>query len=429
MSAPPWETFVREHFPGYLLPASARSALSAEEAARFLSRLTGRPHELSLLRAASLLSPRLEALHDLAFSALPELARSLPSSTEILRREWEGGFQGQLDTRATLACWASGRETTFVTRSRRRSFALPENVLVRAVASRLLEVLVDLRQARLVGAKGWGEGAEACEGQLRHLLGSTVLREIPDEPIGPTHEQAAFASRHPCHRVALDWHRAVRAALDDKDPAVIARVVAEGALSPIDGPTRFELAVVIRLVMKLWEHVQQEEPGVWTLRRCLVRADRREVAAIERGDGARVSVFYNQSHLGPGPGDLGARHYFGHTGRMRPDITVVTQSGAHRSATIIEVKETSDPSYMLQGFHETLLYRLEYAEHLRGLPKAVLVTSADVRGALREGDEVMAVGWKDWVPESVLRGLLRSVLDAPLGAVERATPTACGVRT
>lgn len=409
MSLPSWEAFVREHFPGYLLPASARSAISSEEAARFLSRLTGRPHELALLRAVSTLSPHMDRLRQWAFVALPELVRTLPSRTESVKREWEGGFQGQLDARSTLAHWVAGQRTSFVTRSRLRSFALPENVLVRAVATRLLDVLIDLRQAKLLGSAGWGADAEACEGQLRHVLASTVLREVPDEPIGPLHEQAAFESRHPCHVAALDWHRTLRDGLDDESPAAIASVLANGALSPLDGPTRFELAVVIRLVMSLWDWVERHDAGRWALRRCLVRRDRREIAALERHDGARLSVFYNQSHLAAGQGELGARHYFGHTGRMRPDITVVIQHGDRASAVVVEVKETGDPSYILRGFHEALLYRLEYGAHLLGWPKAVLVTSADVKGEVREGDDVIAVGWRDWVPESVVRSLFAHV--------------------
>lgn len=410
MTVPPWEAFVREHFPGYLLPASGQTALKVEEAARFLERLTGRPHELALLRAVSMFSPRMESLQHFAFEALPDLVRALPAQAEITRREWEGGFQGRLELQATRAYWANGQRTRFVTRSRSRSFALPENVLVRAVAARMLRVLVDLRQANAMSAAGWGAAAPACEGQLRHLLGSTVLREVPEEPVGPRHEEAAHASRHPGHTAALDWHRALRQGLDDRDPARIAAVVARGALSPLDEPTRFELAVVIRLVQAISDWLDGNAAGSWTFRRSLVRAGRREVAAFERDDGARVRVFYNQAYLDAGPCDAGARHYFGHTGRMRPDVTVVVESDGYRSAAVIEVKLTERQSYVLEGFHEAMLYRTEYAEHLLGWPKAILVTSANVPGSVREGDDVVAIGWNDWVPEKVIQSLL-----APLG--------------
>lgn len=406
MTSPPWEAFVREHFAGYLLPASAQAALSVEEAALFMERLTGRPHELALLRAVSTLSPRTEELRDFASRLLPELVRTLPSQTEVFRREWEGGFQGRLDLPPTLACWAGGQRAHFVTRARRRSFALPENLLVRAVAERLLQVLTDLRQSEALSDAGWGAKAQGCEGQLRHLLASTVLREVPREAIGPKHEEAAHGSRHPCHVAALEWHRALRQGLDARDPAAIARVVAEGALSPLKDHARFELAVVVRLLQALWARLTQTGDGRWSFRRCLVHKDRREIAAFERDDGARVRVYYNQSHLDAGPCDLGARHYFKSTGRMRPDATVVVERGNERSAAVVEIKLTEDAGYALQGFHEAMLYRWEYAAHLHGWPKAILVTSANVQGAVREADDVIAVSWNGWVPAKVAEGLL-----------------------
>lgn len=408
--AQPWQEFVRASFPGYLLPESAATAISVEEAALFLERLTGRPHELALLRAASTLSPRMDALRAFAFRALPDLVRALPSQTETIRREWEGGFQGRLDLQPTLACWAAGQRTRFVTQARRRTFALPENMLVRAVTERLLAVLVDLRQAKVLGASGWGADAQACEGQLRHLLASSVLREVPLEHIAAHHEEAAHAGRHPCHAAALDWYRALRQGLDARDPTEIAKVVSSGALSPLDEPTRFEVAVVIRLVQALWARLERIGDGAWTFHRCLVRQGRREVAAFEHGDGAAVRVYYNQSHLDAGPCDLGARHYLGHTGRMRPDVTVVAERNGEKVAAVIEIKLTERQDYVLTGFHEAMLYRWEYAQHLRGWPKAILVTSAVVPGAVRKADDVIAIGWSEWVPEPVVEGLLAGVL-------------------
>lgn len=410
MTTAPWEDLVRSHFPGYLLPESARTALSVEEGARFLERLTGRPHELALLRAVSTLSPRMDELRTFASRLLPDLVVSLPSQAEIIRRDWEGGFQGHLDVRTTLAYRAAGQKAHFVTRARRRSFSLPENVLVRTVAERLLALLVDLRQAHVAGASGWAAEAHACEGQLRHLLASTVLREVPATHIESHHEQAAHSGRHPCHVAALDWHRILRRGLDSEDPAEIASVVANGALSPLDGPTRFEIAVVIRLLQSLWARLEKEGSDEWTFRRCLVQRGRREVAVFERRDGARVRVYYNQSHLERGPCDLGARHYFAHGGRLRPDATIVAEKAGERSAAVVEVKLSENKDYLIDGFHEAMLYRWEYAEHLRGWPKAILVTPAPVPGAVREGDDVIAVGWSAWVPDEVVAGLVSVVL-------------------
>jgi hypothetical protein len=415
-AAPPWRTFIAENFPGYLLPASAAQALSAEEAARFLERVTGVPDQVGLLRAASTLSPRLGMLEEFALRALPELARSLPSRTDVREREWEGGFHGRLDVAATLGHHLAGRGTRFVTRSRYRNFDLPENQLVCAVAGRLLQLLSRLRQANVVGAVGWGAALGTCEGELRRLLSSTVLREVPVAAITTFHEQAAGAARRDVYRLALSWQRALREGLDVEDPATIARVVAEGALAPLDDPTKFELAVVVRLVQALVAVLDGREPGRWTHHRTLIMPGRRELAELRRDDGASVRVYYNQSFLDPGPCDHGAKHYFGLTGRLRPDATVVVspRTGV-TSACVLEVKLSPNRDYLLTGFHEAQLYRLEYRAQLGGWPQAILVTSEPLPGLPQRDHDVVAVGWDRWVPEEIAVGLLDRLHDPPSG--------------
>ena len=70
------------------------------------------------------------------------------------------------------------------------------------------------------------------------------------------------------------------------------------------------------------------------------------------------------------------------------------------------MKLSEDPSYRLAGLHEAHLYRAEYAEHLTGWPKVILVASGSLPGAVREQDEVVAVSWDQWVPRPVVKGIL-----------------------
>jgi hypothetical protein len=312
--------------------------------------------------------------------------------------------------RGTLSHWTSGRRTHFVTQSRRRSFALPENILVRTVSERLLQLLVDLRQAGMLSTSGWGSEVQECEGRLRYLLASTLLRDVPLEPLSSHHEQAAHASRHVAHRAALTWHMLLREGLDSRDPRAIAAVIAKGALGPMKEHTRFELAVLIRLMQALWARLEQTEGGRWSFQRGLVHRNRSDVATFVRDDGARLRVFYNQALLGPGPSDEGTRHYLGHSGRMRPDITVTLERGDFQNAVVIEVKHTENRDYLAMGYQEAMLYRWEYAPHLRGWPKAILVASSSVAGITRPGDDVIAVGWDAWPPEVVISGLLQELV-------------------
>lgn len=405
-----WQAFVKEHFPGYLLPNSRVEPISAEDAARFLERITGRRHELELLRAVSTLAPRIDALRIFVTELLPDLVRHLPSRMEVTTRDWRGGFHGRLDIPRTLAYRVAGDPVRFSTVTRQRSFALPENVLVRMVSERLLGVLVDLREAHVLEEGGWSMDARGCEGELRRLLAATELRNMPLEPTTPMHEIAAQQAGHPAYRAALEWHVALRNGLDADDPQAIAEVLAAGALMPLKEHKRFEVAVLIRLIQAIWTKLQSISGGGWTFLRCIVRKDRDEVASFERSDGARIRVYYDQAWLDSGACEHAARHYLAQTGRMRPDITVVVENGTLQRAVVVEVKHSERPEYILRGLQEATLYRWEYAAHLLGWPKAILVASSHIPGAPRPTDDVIAVGWNEWVPDVVVNGVLEGLL-------------------
>jgi hypothetical protein len=394
----PWESFVAEHFPGYLLPEAFRRALPEDVAARFLTRIGGAPGHLSLLRAASVISARSDAVQELALARLPDLlARRLPRP-EV---EWcvrQGELRGRLDVAATLRRRMTGRLTELVARVPRARRRRPEDVLLWAVVSRLLAILRELRAAGVIGRAGWGGAIAPCEAALARAL---IVGAASGEPVTVHHEEAARTAPHPAYPLALLLHRALREALDARDPQLIARVLAAGALAPLADHTRFELAVLLRLIQAL------EARPRWTLRRTLVVPGRRDVAELVDEGGARLRLYYDQACLAPGPYDAGLRHYFGQRGRLRPDITVVSSApGRAARATVIEAKLSEDPGYLAQGYREAIVYRSEYGAALTGWPKVILVTTAPIVAPPRREDEVIAVGWDQWVPEAVVEGLL-----------------------
>ncbi|MBM7112459.1 hypothetical protein [Archangium primigenium] len=402
----PWEEFLREHFPGYLLPHSHRARIGVDEATRFLERLTGEPRALSRLLGTSLLAGHLEELRRFALDSLPRLVRELTGRTEVYPKTWEGGFQGRLDVRGTLLRHLAGEETRFITRARRRRFDLPEQILVRMTVQRLLGLLAELRLAGVTAHHGWSAEVQAYEGQLEHLLKSTVLREVPEERPGAFHLRAAELARHDAYHLARDWHLYLEA-LNARDPEQLARLLAEGALVPLKDYTRFELAVAIQLMRALEARLERVQPGRWTLRRTLVVPDRDELAEFRREDGAWVRLFYNQAILASGAAEAGARHYLNQGGRMRPDLTLLVHPpGGPERATVVEIKHSSNPETLLAGYKEAQLYRWEYAERLTGWPKAVLVSSGPIERPPQRSDDVIAVDWAHWVPEEVLEGLL-----------------------
>ncbi|HMI88552.1 MAG TPA: hypothetical protein VK550_30935 [Polyangiaceae bacterium] len=412
-----WESYLRTRFPGYLLPESVATALSTTEARKFLESLSGRPDQLEILRAVALFAPRIEKLQRAVQGTFPELAKSLPARSATEMRLWEGGFQGRLDVQATQALHLVGRRTAFVTQSRRRVFDLPENLLLRAVCERLHRELMALRTAKALPDTGWAAAIRDCEGELRHLLEGTALRRVPVVATDFFHENAARQARSAGYHDAAEWASLLRDALDDDDPLRNAKIVAEGALLPLESSTRFEIAVALRLSEALEAALANDVHGSWVIERALILSGRKDMVSLAGRDGMTVRLFYNQSVLGPGAADRGGTHYLG-GGRLRPDITLtIEQAGRILDATVIECKHSSDPSYLLGGYHEAVLYRWEYTDNLTGWPKAILVSSGPpMGGRVRTEDDVVAVDWNAWPPEPVIDSICARVQHAALAA-------------
>jgi hypothetical protein len=400
-----WEGYLASRFIGYLLPASAATRLGPDEARRFLAGLTSKPHGLDLLRSSAVLAAHADQFGAFAASHLPALLRVLPSRNEVVIRRWEGGFHGRLDLRRTAGERLAASASTFFTSSRRRNHSRPENVLVRALVERIVSEVSNLRQAGVLSEAGWGARFCAHEPGLRRLLGFSRLRDVARERIEQRHVDAARAAPHPCFtEAAALWHR-----LDDglrtNDPARLARIIAEGALAPLAPETRFELAVAVRLLEMLEKRLCRD--GEWNMHHCVLLPDREEIASFVGPDDLVIRVFHNRSALPAGPAELGARHYLGQQGRMRPDVTVTMERAGRRvKAHVFEVKLSADPGYLLQGLHEAFLYGHEYAAELSGWPKAALVSSSPVVGQPRRDDSIIAVDWDQWVPEAVVDGIV-----------------------
>ncbi|HHO50826.1 MAG TPA: hypothetical protein ENK18_08095 [Deltaproteobacteria bacterium] len=401
-----WEAELESSFPGYLLPHAFHRQIGEAEASRFLHRLSGRPHELALVRGASLISGHLPQLIALT-EGTTRLARRLPSHSRIERRLWEGGYAGRLDVRATLARQLRGAPGRFETRQRHRRFDRPENLLLRSVLQRLIEVLGELIRAGVLSERGWGADAARVLVQLRHLVARTRLQRIEVRPVDAHQRDAARLAPDPVYGLALRWHRLLADTLEDPDPARLSALLARGALAPLSADTRFELAVLLRLIRALHGALLARDPG-WRLTRACVMPTRRDVAALEHPDGSRIRLFFNQTVLeSSGPRGASLGHYLGHRGRPRPDVTVLIEApGAPVRAVVLEAKHTQDLTYVRQGFDEAALYRWEYRQWMIGWPQAAVVTSAAVPGQVRVGDEVCALGWDGWVPEAFIEGIL-----------------------
>ncbi len=417
-----WAEYVRERFPAYLLPESSLTAVSVAEASKFLEAITGRSDALDLMRTTSFVASRADRIRDFIETELVHIAASLPSQTERITRDWHGGFSGQLQVAGTIGHRVEGRHANFVTVSQKRTFNLPENVVLRFVAERLLAGLRLLRDAGVLrGELGWGAAVRDCESVLHRVTAGTRLRDVPHRRPEARDRVAALSARHAAYHTAAELLGEMESLLDTEDPHVLARLLAEGALFPIGEDTVFELAVLIRLAESLTEWLPRHYPGPWRCERGLVSASRRDVFAFRQADTC-VRIYFNQAVFDRGPTDLAARHYFGSAGRLRPDIVMtLEQAGRWVNAIVIECKHSEDSDYLRSGYYQTVLYCREHAAELRGPVKGVLVASKQHVGEIRPADAVIAVGWADWVPDAIGQSLFAEAASGATCSVRPAT--------
>ena len=402
----PWEAYLAERLPGYLLPEAGRRVAPEDEARRFLGRIGERPEERALLYAASLWAAHAPAIVAYAAHDLPALCRCAPRAPIRERRVAAGELRGRLDVPATMARALAGRPDQIVAIAPRRETATESSalVLVRSTAVRILDLCGALRAGGLP-LSGWAAELGPCEDAVRRAMARPPLRDLRDAAAGARDEEAAIAARHPLLARAARLHRALRE--DAGDPERAARVLAEGALAPLSEPIRFQLAVLLRLVDALAARLARRG---FVLRRAPILSGRREIAELTGGHGERVRVHYDQATLAPGPCHAGLVRYFGQRGRLRPDVTVVTGApGVPNRAVVVEAKLSDDPAYLAQGYREAHLYRAEYAGALAGWPQAILVTSSPVAGPPSREDAVIAVDWDRWVPGEVVEGIVSGV--------------------
>lgn len=402
-----WELTLEQELWGWLLPHSERRVLTPEAAASALTRLSGRPDHLALLRRASFLTRERASLTKFVFDLLPAFARALPSQTLVEERTWEGGFHGRLNIPATMALHNAGQPTRFVTRARRRDFALDENVFVVGVCVGLLQMLRRL-SAETESCADWLDGAQGLADALERLLLTTVLKEIPQAPIEARHRQAAKGSRHGAARAAVPLWDSLQDALGFSAPERLAALLAKGALWPIREAKRFELAVLARLGAQLvaWAG---KRPG-WSVEQRIIKSDRDAVLKLSGPEGQTLSLLYDQGQAELSWRVEALRAYLGASSRPRPDISVlIERPGRPKRGVLIEVKHSDNADYIKAGFAEAIVYREEYDalfSEEKDWPKTILVTSHALLADPRAEDEVIAVDWRRWVPESVLEGIV-----------------------
>lgn len=409
-----WEARFVALFPAYLLPSAVHGSIDRDVAETLVRRVMGPGAAFATFRSAAFIGACRGELASFVTRELPDLCQSLRGRTQVLPEAHRGRLVGRLDVKRTLASRMRGDRELLTSRVRTRRFDHPAEVVVRAVAVRLLTVFASLRRAWGRTAPDWASSVFEWEVGLRHSVDRTAMRRVDDVPFAALDPRVLPGQRHPAFALAATLYRALHETLDANDPGRIAQWVSRGSLWPLERWQRFELAVALTLAQRIEDRLRRDEPGRWSVQHAVIDSHRDDIVAFGCDDGRRLRVYYNQSPLASGVRQEAVAHYFGNVGTSRPDVVVVGECPGHRlRAVVVEVKLSDDPGYLHDGYDEALVYAFDYAQHLVSQSGSVLVTKSAQRGKPRPADQVVVLGWPDWQRPNV-------VLDAVMATVSGA---------
>jgi len=381
-----WRNFVTDPSRGNRHLANLGRAVGASTAAPidrialgdFLGKLSEGVEDITLI--AGIVDLASGGYDDFCSRQLPPLLDSLANE-----RVGEPAIVGPLlrgNTRWDLTALGriSGRllPTQFVTRLSQRSFALPENALVRWLVEDLKRTITWVEKR--VGSKALlpqlSVIRDGCEEALRHEWFREVL---PSRWLDAHMRIAAQRQRFPAYRRAAAL-AARRQRYLNRDRSArwehILDLLAVDWLAPLNDDDLFELYVLVFVIDVLEDDLALGRPTQYGL----AAPGRAHVALFQNG-ASRIRVFFDQSPTAV----LGYSSYqlailAAHDGvrgvPRRPDLVVVHDSDLGRRLAFVEAKKTSDSGYISDSVYKCLGYISDFRaiwEESPSNPKVILL--------------------------------------------------------
>jgi hypothetical protein len=273
----------------------------------------------------------------------------------------------------------------FISRLPRRSFARPENALLKWLVEDILRELHHLE--RQVGVEGLPTALRALYSSVDAVSRAYGLSEI-DSPnrLLPDMIFGAKRGRRREYRAAADMairRNELNHEVSNGKWKALLSLLASGWLEPIDVDDLFELYALTHCLESLVGDLGYGFPTELGL---AIR-NRRYVARFVASSGATVEVFFNQSPLvslgvhGRYGSIINAHHGVGGASR-RPDITIVSQPvSGKRRVTFVEVKKTHSKDYLSESIYKAFGYIHDYGclwDNDDLGPKVILFVPAEV---------------------------------------------------
>jgi len=382
----------------------------------FLRKLGGGEADVSLL--ASLIDLSVGGYQEFCSRLLPPLLDSLANERAGENTVVGPAMRGAVQWDQTLIGRESGRllPTQFVSRLPVRSFALPENLLVRWLVESLVRTVSFVE--RRLGSRALPPQFAAMRDGCGEALQHEWFRQVPPPAMLEPHMRlAAGRNRLPGYRAAAAL-AVRRERYQSRDRLVRWQhsldLLAANWLEPISPDDLLELYALVLVLDVLESDLKLCDPKQYGL----AAAGRDYVVRFESGE-TTVRVFFDQSpHATLGYPSYQLAILAAHEGMRgvsrRPDVVVVRDGAEDRRVCFVEVKKTADSSYISDSVYKALGYISDYRAIWGGAPsnpKVVLLFPEDIApkpGMDFSSHEVVMASSMD-------RATLSSALRAALG--------------
>ncbi|MHA0331267.1 hypothetical protein [Sphingomonas melonis] len=303
------------------------------------------------------------------------VAEKLHGLLDALSNEKRAGFEtvgpglrGQVQWDRTLVARRAGALPAgrYYSRVAHRTFDMPIN---RVLVWLIHDLSAGLRAIKTqVGSQRLTPAMERMDAQLQEALGHHWLADI--EPSGNVQADLALSRidvGRGAYRDVLTLTRR-RLRLQERDDErrwqEIVSLLAVGWLEPLNDDDLYELYALVLVLDILEEDLGLGAP----VKIDLVRPGRREIAVFEAGD-RTVSVFFDQSFSGivgrPARYETTTASTPGLSSYpRRPDIIIagLNQSGQIDRTVLLEVKNTSDPTYVAESIYRGFGYLHDFQD-------------------------------------------------------------------
>lgn len=340
------------------------SALPTEsDLAEFLRRLSLDVSDRQVLFTAHFLAqPRVRAW---LFTDVPELLQSASHQRLVIREGRHGGLRGQVDWPATLRLRLTTKPSPsyFVSRVHERSFATPENILLRWSLDQMAELVA--YGAAAITSGSLSSLFRQLGGQLRVLLRHPYLRDVPGaKGVTPLMRVRAARRREQGYIQMARMCKTLEALEQVNSGTPPLELLLEGYLTPISDDDLLELYVLICTL----DAVESFVDGSWSRSFGLIREKRGAVAVFKSNDENPVSI---QVLFDQAPSELGytsssyvaiAQAYDVRAGERRPDITISFGTPTEQVPFFLEAKCSRSSLYIRHSIYKALGYIRDFSD-------------------------------------------------------------------